>query len=266
VFLLTATPRILIVAGSDSGGGAGIQADIKTATMLGGYAMTAVTAITVQNTLGVHAIHAVPPTMVGDQMRVVLSDLGADAIKIGMLGSPELIEVVAEILDTVPDIPVILDPVMIAKGGAPLMEGAGVAALKARLISRAFLMTPNLPEAAELTGLDAEQSPQEAALALVAMGARNVLIKGGHGSGERLVDLLVLNHGTSHPFESERIATRHTHGTGCTMATAIATLIGGGERLPEAVRQARDYVRGAILHAPGFGAGHGPLDHGWMLR
>ena len=261
-------PRVLIIAGSDSGGGAGIQADIKTVTVLGGFAMTAVTAITVQNTTGVSAIHPVPLDMVIAQAEAVLDDIGADVIKIGMLGAPELITAVAGLLDRRADIPVVLDPVMVAKGGAALLEADGQRALRDMLLPRAAVITPNLPEAAALTGQPAGDSrtAREATARLLQTGhgARAVLLKGGHGEGEMLEDLLLDEAGTTHWWASPRLQTRHTHGTGCTMASALATHLAAGLALPDAVAQARQYVRGAMQNAPGLGAGHGPLAHGWQ--
>lgn len=249
-------PRILIVAGSDSGGGAGIQADIKTVTLLGGFAMTAVTALTAQNSLGVHAIHAVPPDFVRAQMAAVLDDFGADALKLGMLGDAAVIAAVAaEIEARAPAVPLVVDPVMVAKGGAPLLAADGVAALTQRLIARATVVTPNLPEAEALTGT---RDPQAAAEALLALGAQAVLIKGGHGAGEILEDWLFTREGVR-LFRNLRIETRHTHGTGCSLASALATGLGGGMTVDAAVERAIRFVQAAIRAAPGYGAGHGPL-------
>jgi hydroxymethylpyrimidine/phosphomethylpyrimidine kinase len=263
---MPALGRVLIIAGSDSGGGAGVQADIKTVTALGGYAASAITAVTVQNTLGVSAVHPVPVEIVAAQARAVLEDIGADAIKTGMLGDAATVDAVAEVLEDAAA-PVIIDPVMVSKGGAALLEPSAVAALKARLVPRATLLTPNAPEAEVLTGL-AVTSPdgqRRAAEALLAAGAGAVLMKGGHLPGDRVVDLLVTPGGET-AFEAERIATRHTHGTGCTLASACATGLAQGLPLTEAVARAWAYVQEAIARAPGFGAGHGPLDHAWPLR
>ena len=259
--------RVLAIAGSDSGGGAGIQADIKTITALGGYAASAITAITVQNTLGVSEVFLLPPALVTAQARAVLDDIGADAIKLGMLGSAAVVECVAALLADWPDIPVVLDPVMAAKGGAPLSDGPGVEALKSRLIPRAALLTPNAPEAAALTGLAVEtlDAARRAAEALLRRGAAAVLLKGGHIAGERVIDLLATAHGET-LFEGPRIETRHTHGTGCTLASACATGLAQGLPLTDAVARAWAYVAEAIRHAPGLGAGHGPLDHAWPLK
>jgi len=258
--------RVLIIAGSDSGGGAGVQADIKTVTALGGYAASAITAITVQNTLGVSAVHPIPAEVVAAQARAVLSDIGADAIKTGMLGDAALVEKVARLIDEA-GVPAVIDPVMIAKGGAPLLENEALSAVRALLVPRAALLTPNAPEAAALTGLACETTEdlRQAAQALLAAGARAVLMKGGHVAGPRVVDLLVTAQGET-VFEAERIETRHTHGTGCTLASACAAGLAQGMGLTEAVAHAWAYVQEAIARAPGFGAGHGPLDHAWPLR
>jgi hydroxymethylpyrimidine/phosphomethylpyrimidine kinase len=254
--------RVLIVAGSDSGGGAGIQADIKSVTAMGGFAMTAVTAITVQNTLGVSAIHEVPLDIVVGQMRAVLEDLGADAVKTGMLHNAEIVEAVAEELSREENAPLLVaDPVMIAKGGASLLEESAVAALKEVLIPLSALVTPNIPEAEVLTGrkiVDVE-GQKAAADALLGLGAEAVLVKGGHLSGDLIFDVLATQE-TIQTFSSPRIDTRHTHGTGCTLASAIAALLAQGIELTAAVAAARDYVHEAIRTAPGFGKGHGPLN------
>ncbi len=256
------TARILIIAGSDSGGGAGIQADIKAVTVLGGFAMTAVTALTAQNTLGVHGVHAIPEAFIAQQIDVVLSDIGADAIKTGMLHSVGVIQTVIASLADYPDVPLIVDPVMVAKGGAALLQADAVASVRALLLPRATIVTPNLPEAETLTGLGIRSVDDQVAAgkALLAMGARAALIKGGHGSAEQLVDVLVTAGGVA-TFASNRIDTRHTHGTGCTLASAIATGIGQGMALDDAVRRACAYVHAAIATAPGLGQGHGPINH-----
>jgi hydroxymethylpyrimidine/phosphomethylpyrimidine kinase len=252
--------RVLIVAGSDSGGGAGIQADLKTVSALGGYGMTAITALTAQNTLGVFGIHPVPPDFVAQQMRVVLDDIGADAIKIGMLGSAEVAEAVADVLDAIDPIPLVLDPVMVSTSGSALLNAPGVTALRERLIPGAFLLTPNLREAEALTGLEIHglAAMEQAAARLLDLGARNVLLKGGHLSGDELVDLLVGEPGRAE-FRHPRIDTRHTHGTGCTLASAVATGLARGASLVQAVTDAHDYVQKAIDNAPGLGQGNGPL-------
>lgn len=258
--------RVLIIAGSDSGGGAGLQADLKTVTALGGYAATAVTAITVQNTLGVTAVFPVPLDIVEAQARVVLDDIGADAIKTGMLGDAATVERVARILDSA-SAPAVIDPVMIAKGGAPLLAAAAIGAVRELLVPRAALLTPNAPEAEALTGIAVtdEASMRRAGEALLRLGARAVLMKGGHVPGPRVIDVLMTAAGET-TFESERIQTRHTHGTGCTLASACATGLAQQLPLSDAVSRARLYVLEAIRRAPGLGEGHGPLDHGWPLR
>ncbi|MBT6095779.1 MAG: bifunctional hydroxymethylpyrimidine kinase/phosphomethylpyrimidine kinase [Rhodospirillaceae bacterium] len=259
--------RVLIIAGSDSGGGAGIQADIKTVTALGGFAMTAVTALTAQNTLGVHAIHDVPPDFIAQQMRVVLEDIGADAIKIGMLGNAAAIEAVADALSAyAPEIPIILDPVMVAKGGAALLEDDASGALISRLLPMATLLTPNIPEAEVLAARSiADIDDMEAAgRALIDAGAKAVLMKGGHMEGDVLTDLLIEG-GRIEIYSSPRQETAHTHGTGCTLASACAVGVAQGLELPQAVARARDYVQEAIRTAPGYGSGHGPLNHGHTI-
>jgi hydroxymethylpyrimidine/phosphomethylpyrimidine kinase len=263
---MTSRGRVLIIAGSDSGGGAGIQADIKTVTALGGYAATAVTAVTVQNTLGVTGVHPIPLEVIEAQARSVLGDIGADVIKTGMLGDAEVVELVARLLD-LGGVPAVIDPVMVAKGGALLLADDAVAPVKALLVPRAALLTPNAPEAEALTGLPAETTDdlRRAGEALLAMGAGAVLMKGGHVPGDRVVDLLITPYGET-SFEGERIETRNTHGTGCTLASACATGLAQGLSLETAAARAWDYVHQAMLRAPGLGHGHGPLDHGWPLR
>jgi hydroxymethylpyrimidine/phosphomethylpyrimidine kinase len=259
--------RVLIIAGSDSGGGAGIQADIKTVTMLGGYAATAITAITVQNTLGVSDIHPIPPELVRAQATAVLDDIGADAIKTGMLGGRKMVEAVAALLDEAGGIPAVIDPVMIAKGGELLLSPKALDALINLLVPRAALLTPNAPEAEVLTGIKVEDldGQRRAGEALLALGARAVLIKGGHVPGTQVVDLLATASGET-LLEGPRLDTRHTHGTGCTLASACAAGLAQGLKLEDAVARAWAYTAEAIRRAPGLGAGHGPLDHGWPLR
>jgi len=258
--------RVLIVAGSDSGGGAGIQADIKTVTALGGYAATAISALTAQDTRGVAAIHEVPAEFVALQMRLVLDDIGADCIKIGMLHRADIIAAVcAALRDAAEGVPVVVDPVMVAKGGDALVTDDGTAAIKAELIALASVLTPNLPEAVALCGGEAGE-PADLAHRLLALGPEAVLVKGGHGEGRTLVDLLACRDGTQTRFESERIETVHTHGTGCTLASAIATGLAQGLGVAAAVERARDYVLEAIRTAPGYGRGHGPLNHGHTVR
>ena len=260
--------RVLIIAGSDSSGGAGVQADIKAVTALGGYAATAITAITVQNTQGVSAVHPVPLEILEGQINAVLSDIGADAVKTGMLGTAETIEAVIAALDRSADpaAPLIVDPVMVAASGARLIDEGAVAALRERLVPRAFLLTPNAPEAAALAGVTVEDmdGQREAADILLAQGARAVLVKGGHIGGGDVIDLLAMRNGVR-VFARPRIRTRHTHGTGCTLASATAALIAQGIPLDRAVEQAGDYLHEAIRRAPGFGKGAGPVHHGWTL-
>lgn len=254
--------RVLVIAGSDSGGGAGIQADIKTLTALGAYAATAITALTVQDTRGVHEILPVPPAFIARQIAVVLDDIGADAIKLGMVGGADAIEAVAACLSARPPVPMVLDPVMVAKGGATLAGAAGVVAIKRWLMPLATLITPNLPEAEVLAGTTIPDLPTLRAVAssLLTLGAPAVLVKGGHLPGDQVVDVLATTDGVEE-FAAPRIASRHTHGTGCTLASAIAAGLAQGMTLSDAVRRARAYVREAIAAAPGFGAGHGPLNH-----
>ena len=256
------------MAGSDSGGGAGLQADVKTVTALGGYAMTAVTALTAQNTLGVFGIHAVPPEFIAQQMEVVLSDLGADVIKTGMLHSEAVMRAVLRALDVhAPRVPLVVDPVMFAKGGAALLEPSAQRALDP-LLRRALLVTPNVPEAEALTGLrvDSVEGLRAAARVLVERGAENALVKGGHLAGPRVVDVLRTHAGEELLYESARIETRHSHGTGCTLASAIATGLAQGLALGHAVERARLYLQEALRTAPGLGGGHGPLNHGHTVR
>ncbi len=257
--------RVLSIAGSDSGGGAGVQADIKTVSALGGYAMTAITALTAQNTLGVDAVQLAPPKLVQKQIKAVLEDIGVDAIKIGMLGDAVIVGAVADTLHGV-SVPLVLDPVIIATSGACLLDEGAIDVMRDRLIPMARLVTPNKPEAEALTGqsITGVAGQRAAAEVILAMGARAVLVKGGHGDEDILVDFLLWEKGEA-VFESKRINTRHTHGTGCTLASAISVFLAQNMSLVEAVRAARAYVRGAIKNAPGFGHGHGPLNHGWAI-
>jgi len=260
--------RVLIIAGSDSGGGAGIQADIKTVTMQGAFAATAITALTAQNTLGVFGVLPIPPAFIRQQIEVVLDDIGADAVKTGMLHDAAVIETVAAVLAVrAPDVPLVVDPVMVAKGGAPLIEPSAIDALKRLLISRATVLTPNLPEAEILVGhaIGDLVAMQGAAQELLRLGCRAVLLKGGHLAGDTVHDVLASESG-QHVWDSPRIDTRHTHGTGCTLASAVAAGLAQGREIAEAVECARDYVRRAIASAPGIGQGHGPLDHAHPLR
>ncbi len=240
--------RILIIAGSDSGGGAGIQADIKTVTMLGGYAMTAVTAITAQNTLGVQAVHPVPTEIVIAQIESVVSDIGVDAIKIGMIGSAKTADAVAEYLTRL-TVPIIFDPVMFATSGSVLADATTIKAFE-KLMSVASVVTPNLPELEALGGVDA----------ILQYGC-HVLVKGGHAEGDLIVDQLISSQGLVKGLQGKRFETDDTHGTGCTLASAFACGLGQGMQLADAFDRAVSFTRIAILEAPGFGAGHGPLGH-----
>lgn len=259
--------RVLVIAGSDSGGGAGIQADTKTITMLGGYAMTAITAITAQDTTGVHGVWPISVEAVSAQIRACLTDIGADAVKTGMLGSVALVEVVAEQLDTLANsTPRVIDPVMVATSGDRLIEVPAIDALTALLLPGAILVTPNAPEAEILTGkaVDGINGQRRAAEALLERGARAALVKGGHIPGKVLYDVLQTQDG-EWIFESERIDTSSTHGTGCTLASACAALVAQGRSVPDAVDAARTYLHNAIKLAPGLGHGHGPVAHNWSL-
>jgi len=260
--------RVLIVAGSDSGGGAGIQADIKTVTALGGYAASAVTALTAQDTIGVHEVRPVEPAFVARQMELVLADIGADAIKLGMLHDAGVIDAVADVLDRMaPHIPLVLDPVMVAKGGRHLLDKNAVAVLKRRLAGRARVITPNLPEAEVLAerAIETRETMIETARALLTLGCKAVLLKGGHLPGKTVIDALASADGVE-LFEYPRIETMNTHGTGCTLASAIATGLAQGLTLRDAVARARAYVQEAIRTAPAIGHGHGPLNHGHTVR
>ena len=255
--------RVLIVAGSDSGGGAGIQADIKAVSALDSFAMTAVTALTAQNTLGVHGVYPIPPEFIQAQMRAVISDIGVDCVKTGMLHDGAVIEAVIEVLERdIPDVPVVVDPVMVAKGGASLLDGQAVEALRMRMVPRATLLTPNVPEAEALSGMTVASADDMRAAAnkLLGLGANAVLLKGGHLAGDTVRDYLVDGSGET-IFENPRIKTVHTHGTGCTLASAIAAGLARGMALADAVARAEAYLHEAILRAPGFGGGHGPVDH-----
>lgn len=262
--------RVLSIAGSDSGGGAGIQADIKAITALGGYAMTAITALTAQNTLGVAGVLPVPPEFVRQQIRCVLEDLGTDAFKTGMVGGcleiRTIAEEIAQYRRNVAAVPVVVDPVMVAKGGAALLQQDAVETLQTALFAQATLITPNLPEAECLTGLTLTNvaDMRNAARRLYAQTGAAVLLKGGHLVCDTLVDVLCDSSGFTE-FSDARVQTRHTHGTGCTLASALATLLAQGHSLLKAVELARQYVRAAILQAPGFGKGAGPLWHAHTL-
>lgn len=259
--------RVLTIAGSDSGGGAGIQADLKTFAALGCYGMSAITALTAQNTRGVSGIHAVPPAFLKAQLQAVIEDIGVDAVKLGMLHAPEVVEVVAWAIDHYRLPNVVLDPVMVATSGDRLIAAETVERLVAELFPRAVLITPNLDEAALLVGhaiADAD-ALEGAAAELLAQGAQGVLLKGGHLPGDEVVDLLAMAGGERHRYAAPRIQSRNLHGTGCTLSSAIACGLALGKPLPEAVAQARDYVRGAMQAGVTVkvGEGHGPLNHGF---
>jgi hydroxymethylpyrimidine/phosphomethylpyrimidine kinase len=250
-----------VIAGSDSSAGAGIQADLKTAQAFGVYAQTAVTAVTVQDTQGVHGVETLSAAAVKRQIEVSLGDIGADAIKIGMLGGGPIVAAVADVLENV-SLPLVLDPVLVSSSGRSLLDNHGIGALKSRLLRRAFLVTPNWPECEVLTGIrpDSDVAMKNAAKAFAQLGARDVLIKGGHGDGASVRDVLIEADGKVSIFESPRQDTRHTHGTGCVLSTAIACGLAQGKELKEAVRLAHDFVQNAIRTAPGLGSGHGPLN------
>jgi hydroxymethylpyrimidine/phosphomethylpyrimidine kinase len=256
--------RLLAIAGSDSGGGAGIQADIKTASALGAYAMTAVTAVTAQDTTGIGAIHLVPASVVREQIERCLCDIGADAIKIGMLGSRDIACTVAETLGRLaPGVRLVVDPVMVSTSGKALADDGVVEVLKTKLFAVATLVTPNLPEAETLSGIALRSGDDlmRAGAALLAHGAKAVLIKGGHGGSDTVTDLLFTPGAAPRAYIAKRVDTRHTHGTGCTLSTAIACGLGQGMPLGDAVQRAHDFVQNAIRTAPGFGAGNGPINH-----
>ncbi len=258
--------RVLAIGGSDPSGGAGVQADIKTITALGGYAATAITAITVQDTKGVHAMHCLAAELVVAQARTVLDDIGADAIKTGMLGTAATAEAVADLLARA-SAPIVVDPVLAATSGAVLLEPDALAVLRERLLPLAALVTPNAPEAAQLTGLAVATTDdlRRAGERLLTSGVRAVLMKGGHVPGESAIDVLMTPDGDS-AFESPRLQTRHDHGTGCTLASACAVGLAQGMTLVEAVARAHAYVAEALRRAPGYGAGRGPLAHAWPLE
>jgi len=262
-------PNVLTIAGSDSGGGAGIQADLKTFAALRTYGASAITAVTVQNTQGVRAVHQVPPDMIAGQIAAVFEDLDIAAIKIGMIGDAEAIAAVASALERAPRVPVVLDPVMVAASGDALLAPGAEAALKQRLLSHADVLTPNLPEAARL--LDVEPAGDEAAMraqaeALAALGPKAVLIKGGHGTGDEALDILFDGSDFAR-FTALRVATKNVHGTGCTLSSAIAALLARGFGLHEAVRQAKTYLTSALAEADklNVGQGAGPLNHFYAM-
>jgi len=259
-------PRVLSIAGSDSGGGAGVQADLKTFAALGCFGMTAITALTAQNTTGVRSIHAVPLQILADQIDAVVEDIGTDAVKIGMLHSAPTVQAVADAIDRHQLRRVVLDPVMVATSGATLIDPPAVASLVRELFPRTALITPNLDEAALLVDrpLRSEADMEAAARELIARGANAVLVKGGHLEGDTVSDLLLLKDADPQWMRAPRIATANTHGTGCTLSSAIAAHLALGADLPQAVRQAREFVRGALQAGATVrtGAGSGPLNHG----
>jgi len=260
--------RVLVIAGSDSSGGAGIQADIKTVTALGGYAATAITALTVQNTLGVNAVHQTKPEIIRDQITAVLADIGADAIKIGMIGDPAAAHMIAEILQShAVTIPIILDPVLVATSGAALAGDGMAPILMETLVPLSAVVTPNAEEAAALTQLHIK-TPEDlecAGIVLREAGAKAALVKGGHLDGDAITDVLVADRALV-KFENPRLQTTSTHGTGCTLASAVATGLAQGMALKPAVARAIRYVRAAVETAPGYGGGAGPLNHGHTVK
>jgi hydroxymethylpyrimidine/phosphomethylpyrimidine kinase len=261
-------PRVLTIAGSDSGGGAGIQADLKTFSALGCFGMSAITALTAQNTLGVRAIHAVPLEMLAAQIDAVVEDIGTDAVKVGMLHSAPTVRAVAAAIDQHRLARVVLDPVMVATSGATLIDREAIEVLVSDMFPRADLVTPNLDEASLLVGrpLATEADMEAAGRELLARGARAVLVKGGHLAGGTVSDLLLQAGAPPHWLRGPRIPTANTHGTGCTLSSAIAAHLAQGLALPDAVREARAFVRGALeAGAPvRTGGGSGPLNHGWQ--
>ena len=254
----------LTIAGSDSGGGAGVQADLKTFAAHGVYGTSAITAVTAQNTRGVTAFEALSADLVTAQIEAVMSDLGAHAAKTGMLANAAIVEAVAAAVEDL-EIPLlVVDPVMIAKSGDRLVDDEALGAMKAELLERAFVVTPNIPEAEVLAGIgiQTDDDRREAARRIVALGAKAVIVKGGHFPSADIVDLLYDGHRFTE-FHAERIPGSSTHGTGCTFAAAVAAHLALGHRLEDAIPQAQQYVAGAIRHAPGLGSGHGPMDHFW---
>ena len=261
-------PRVLSIAGSDSGGGAGIQADLKTFAALGCYGMTAITALTAQNTCGVRAIHGVPAEMLNDQIDAVVEDIGVDAVKIGMLHSPDIVRTVAQAIDRHGLKKVALDPVMVATSGAKLIDNPAIAVLVKELFGRAIVVTPNLDEAELLVGrsLNNEQDMEWAAREMLAMGAQSVLLKGGHLAGDMVRDLLATQGGDMHWMRAPRIHSANTHGTGCTLSSAIAAHLALGATLLQAIQAARAFVRAAMEAGAKVRTGQcgGPLNHGYM--
>ncbi|MDX3097310.1 bifunctional hydroxymethylpyrimidine kinase/phosphomethylpyrimidine kinase [Streptomyces sp. ME01-24h] len=262
---MTIPPRVLTVAGSDSGGGAGIQADLKTMLALGVHGMSVVTAVTAQNSLGVQGAWELPAEAVRAQFRSVVDDIGVQAVKTGMLSSAGLVTAVAELLAPL-DVPVVVDPVGVSKHGDPLLAADAVEAVRTRLLPLATVATPNLDEVRQITGVVVDGAPamREAAAAVLACGPRWVLIKGGHLSGDA-VDLLADGR-SEHWLRAPRHDNRHTHGTGCTLASALASFLARGLDVPEAAHAAKEYVTGAVAAGFPLGGGIGPVDHGWRQR
>ena len=253
-------PKVLIIAGSDSGGGAGIQADIKTTSYFKGYAMTAVTAITAQNTVGVQSIYPLPKQIVIDQINSINNDLTPDVIKIGMLADLEIIKYISMNLS---NYKIVLDPVMVATSGDVLVSDEVITSIKNNLISKSFLITPNIYEAEILSEIKINnvEDQIECGIKLLKLGCKNVLIKGGHGNSHNICDVLITSDGDEHIFKSNKIKSTNTHGTGCSLATAIATNIGLGKNIKESIKVSIDYVQSGIKNAPDFGSGNGPIRH-----
>ena len=253
-------PKVLIIAGSDSGGGAGIQADIKSTTYFKGYAMTAVTAITAQNTIGVQSIYPLPKQIVIEQINSVTNDLSPDIIKIGMLADEEIID---HISSNISDYKIVLDPVMVATSGDVLIKDEIINSIKDKLINKSFLITPNIFEAEILSEMKINdlENQIEAGIKLLKLGCKNVLIKGGHGNSENINDVLITSNGDEHIYESKKIISKNTHGTGCSLASAIATNLGLGIDIKESIKISIEYVQNGIKNAPDFGSGNGPIRH-----
>ncbi|MET0693196.1 MAG: bifunctional hydroxymethylpyrimidine kinase/phosphomethylpyrimidine kinase [Propionibacteriaceae bacterium] len=259
------TARVLTIAGSDSGGGAGIQADLKTMLAHGVHGMSVITAITAQNSLGVQGVWPVPVESIRAQFRSVVDDIGVDAVKTGMLGTREVVEVVAELLAELDGIPIVVDPVCASKHGDALIDDDALDALRHRLLPLATVLTPNLDEAALLAGAGAGSTPPELAAALLAYGPEWVLVKGGHSAGPP-VDYLSRGDGSDLTYTAERADNRHTHGTGCTLASALASELALGRTVPDAMTAAKLYITGAVRAGFALGQGIGPVDHLWELR
>ena len=253
-------PKVLIIAGSDSGGGAGIQADIKAITYFKGYAMTAITAITAQNTMGVQSIFPLPKEIVIEQINSVTNDLAPDIVKIGMLADEEIIN---HISTNISDYKIVLDPVMVATSGDVLIKDEIINSIKDKLINKSFLITPNIFEAETLSEMKINdlENQIEAGIKLLKLGCKNVLIKGGHGNSENINDVLITSNGDEHIYESKKIISKNTHGTGCSLASAIATNLGLGIDIKESIKISIEYVQNGIKNAPDFGSGNGPIRH-----